>query len=71
MTVTEPQRKVIGFIETNLKIKFEGTTMEEAKLFITTHIDNSKKARIPSPEPEDVLEVYKNSSDDYYFGGSV
>ena len=71
MSVTDPQRKVIGYIEDNLKIKFEGTTMEEAKVFIKTNMDASKKGKIKSPEPEDVLEKYKNSPDDYYFGGSV
>lgn len=69
--MTAPQREVIGYIEENLGVTFTGTTMEEARLFISEHMEASRAARIPVPDPADVLEVVRPGADDYYFGGSV
>jgi mannitol/fructose-specific phosphotransferase system IIA component (Ntr-type) len=39
---TEAQRKVINMIETNLNIRFKGTTKKEARDFISNNIEKSK-----------------------------
>lgn len=42
--VTDAQRKVIGYIEKNLRVKFTGGTKEEAKQFIGENMEASKRA---------------------------
>lgn len=42
---TEPQLKVIRYIEANLGISFTGVTKQDAKEWISQHMDASKKSR--------------------------
>lgn len=42
--ISEEQSKVIKYIEENLEIEFEGKTKQEARLFISVHIEDSQKA---------------------------
>jgi hypothetical protein len=42
---TENQIRVIGYIEQNLNLKFQGATITDAQEFISIHIEESKAAR--------------------------
>ena len=50
--VTNRQRQVIWYIEDNLGIRFTGTTKQEARQWISQHMEASKKAanRVTIPE---------------------
>lgn len=45
MPVTDKQLRTIGYIEENLGLAFKGTTSIEAREFISSHINESYKAR--------------------------
>lgn len=43
--ITENQLTTIGYIESNLEVKFNGEGKKEAREFISQYIEKSKKAR--------------------------
>lgn len=47
--MTESQKKVIGYIESNTNAVFRGRTKNDARIFISENIDNSKRKRNDSP----------------------
>lgn len=42
--ITEAQKRVISMIENNLNIKFQGSTKEETRKFISSHMEQSRAA---------------------------
>lgn len=56
LPVTPAQRKVIVYIEENLGISFEGYTMHEARQWISTHMEESKKVTQERRDMEDELD---------------
>ncbi|MED3912860.1 hypothetical protein P4597_27655 [Peribacillus simplex] len=43
MPITDKQWTVINMIESNLDLKFRGSTFDEGKEFISSHIEQSKQ----------------------------
>jgi hypothetical protein len=71
--VTAAQRKVICMIEENLDVEFKGLSKLDATLFISTYIEQSKRASFQYVQDKgrlydarDYQEVDEYDDDDYY-----
>lgn len=64
MEPSDSQLRVIKYIKKNLDINFEGKTKEEARLFISEHMDKSKESSVIKTERWDKINQskYKGSS---------
>lgn len=65
-TATEKQLEVIRNIEQNLRISFTGSTKDEARLFISKHLDESKKVRIQYHIAIDEYTSPRSKQESYY-----
>jgi hypothetical protein len=53
---TKNQLKVIEYIEANLSITFPGGTKDDARLFISAHMEESKRVRQIAPDGREILQ---------------
>lgn len=52
---TPKQRALIERIEDALTVSYEGKTIEEASLFITTHLPEFRKLGVPTPKQRGLI----------------